>query len=43
MTTRLLVRGGHVIRTHGYVNDPRSVGALVEYGAIALVGNGLAA
>jgi hypothetical protein len=43
MTIRLLVRGGHVISTDEHVNDPRSVGALVEDRAIALVDNGLAA
>ena len=43
MTTRLLVRVGHVIWTDQHVNDPRRVGAFVEDGAIALGGNGLAA
>jgi len=40
MTTRLLVRGGHVIVTDENASDLRSVGVLVEDGAIALVGTG---
>ena len=43
MTTRLLVRGGHVIVTDENVRDLRSVGVLVQHGAIALVGTGRAA